>query len=242
MLNSQFPSPYLLASLLTGYPASDLEEEVKTLLPLLKQENSSESMALWQALQTLDSAFLLQLQSDYIDLFDRGHAQNPIYETEFGRNRSISKASELADLAGFYRAFGLNSEGIPEMPDHISVELEFYAFLLLKETALIESGESEGVEIVKEARALFLKEHLAGFALALPLSEGVVAHPIYRHVFNWCSKLVKDACELEGVQPDALNYFHQEQEPEEMNCSVLGGCTAQLATGRSEQLLQIERG
>ncbi len=222
---SDYPSPeFFLASLLTAYPGVDFLNELDSLLPVLAARTEPEAQSLYSHLRAFEPEALQIWQSNYIDLFDRGQAQNPIYETEYGRNRAISKSTELADLAGFYQAFGLSNEGLPEMHDHISVELEFYGYLLLKEAWLKEQGETEGVEIVAEARAKFLQGHLAAFAQALPACEGIQSHSLYLAIFTWVAELVKIECLKQEIQPDPLHYFSQEQEPEEMNCSVLGGC------------------
>jgi len=78
----------------------------------------------------------------------------------------------LADIAGFYRAFGFPyPEGGDEKPDHIATELEFVAFLLAKEARALVSQETEAVDVVQKARRAFLTDHLAtwigGLAAAL---------------------------------------------------------------------------
>lgn len=224
------PGLFFLASLLTAYPGPDFVAEREALMPVLLAQHSAACQKLVGMLQHFRPDALSQWQSDYINLFDRGQAQNPIYETEYGRNRAISKATELADLAGFYQAFGLISEGQPEMPDHISMELEFYGFLLLKQAWLEEQGDAEGIAIVSEARKKFLQSHLGAFAQALPGCEGIQNHGLYSAIFTCIAEWVQDECRMLEVMPDPLHYFSQEQEPEEMNCSVLGGCqTARTA-------------
>ena len=55
----------------------------------------------------------------------------PLYELEYGEEHSYREPQELADITGFYRAFGLQSaENVHERPDHVSLEAEFVYFLL----------------------------------------------------------------------------------------------------------------
>lgn len=68
------------------------------------------------------------------------------------------KTFQLADIAGFYRAFGFEVKG--ERPDHIVPELEFMALLLAKEAYATLSGEDAGAEVCRKARESFLSEHL----------------------------------------------------------------------------------
>lgn len=233
----QNPALFLLASLLSSCPEPiRWREEIPLLWEGKANDDSLQSgiqnevlaATLAPLLESWLSDFseerLWELHSEYIEVFDRQHVANPIYETEYGRNRSISKATELADLAGFYKAFGLESDGIPEMPDHFAVELEFYAYLLMKQQVLQDLADTEGVEIVKEARQHFLKDHLGGFAKAMAASEGTQSHPFYGPLFQWTGHLVSAACEEMQLDPEPIAYFSREQEPEGFDCATLGSC------------------
>jgi TorA maturation chaperone TorD len=92
----------------------------------------------------------------------------PPYETEYEKSSEpFYRAQQLADIAGFYRAFGLDtSSSRPERPDHISLELEFMAFLLMKKRLLTGAVcEISGfLRICDDARLSFFRDHLAGWA------------------------------------------------------------------------------
>ncbi len=103
------------------------------------------------------------IQSEYLSIFDVGRKISP-YETEYMTEKLSRKPFELADIAGFYTAFGLSvTEGMrnKEALDHISIELEFMAILAWKELCALENGQGENVEIVKDAKLKFFQEHLA---------------------------------------------------------------------------------
>jgi TorA maturation chaperone TorD len=92
----------------------------------------------------------------------------PPYETEYHpSSETFFRAQQLADIAGFYRAFGIEpASAIPERPDHISLELEFMAFLLLKQRLALTGPEQslEGADraaICTAAQQRFLRDHLA---------------------------------------------------------------------------------
>src|SRR5262245_748672 len=69
----------------------------------------------------------------------------PPNETEYSANSEpFFLAQQMADIAGFYRAFGLEpSQASPERPDHLSVELEFMAVLLMKKRLALTEPETE---------------------------------------------------------------------------------------------------
>lgn len=90
----------------------------------------------------------------------------PPYETEFAANQEpFYRAQQMADVAGFYQAFGLQiSRRRPERPDHISVELEFMGLLVTKErfAAAEQNPQSqEQAAICNQAQRDFLRDHLS---------------------------------------------------------------------------------
>lgn len=99
------------------------------------------------------------LQTIYRNTF--GATGSLCYETEYGLPHEYRMSQELADISGFYRAFGFKAGGeIHERPDHIAVELEFMHVLALKEAYALQNGVTEHVEVCREAQGKFLADHL----------------------------------------------------------------------------------
>ncbi len=94
-----------------------------------------------------------------------GHTANsvtPAYELEYGEAHSRREPQELADITGFYNAFGLKvSNKLSERGDHVSVECEFMHYLIYKEVVALEEGAEDKAEICREAGQRFLSDHLA---------------------------------------------------------------------------------
>lgn len=229
MTNSfEYPQAFLLASFLTSYPDKKFRENIALLISEDKLDDYLQNITPnhWEALKSaLDSKLesediIDDLRSEYIDTFDRGQKVTPLYETEYGRDRAMRKAAELADLSGFYRAFGFDfdEKTANDMPDHISIELEFYGLMLMKEKFLLEKENTEGVEIVRSARIKFLEDHLGRFPEAIVNREGVISHEFYSVVFNWCNDLLNKECEEWNVKVDKLSWIADEREKELMDC------------------------
>lgn len=124
---------------------------------------------------------------------------------------SNSSGTILADIAGFYNAFGfpLPVEG-DEKPDHVSSELEFVGFLYAKEAHALHAGNAEAAEVTREARLAFLRDHLAlwiaSFATAL---EETAPGSAYAAVGALAAQAVGEEVPLEAPQPPG-----KDEEPE----------------------------
>lgn len=235
VLHPLAPQPFLLGSLLVGYPDEDFAAFVYTLF----DDDQLEALAAapgadtWEALvavleRSLSHAEALDdLRSEYIDLFDRGGSANPLYHSEYGRDRAMRKTAELVDLAGFYQAFGFRFDAAsrPDMLDHLSIELEFYALMLMKEAALLAENREEGVEIVRDARLRFLREHLGSFPQAVARRPAVSESPLYGPILRWLSALVTAECRRYALTPLPLEWLAGQQADEVVECGAAGACT-----------------
>jgi len=97
-----------------------------------------------------------ELLTEYDRVFGLGAGELPPYETEFAPNREpFARAQQMADVAGFYRAFGLAVTR--DRPDALALELEFMAFLLTKERT---AGHPDHEAVCRSAQQEFLRDHL----------------------------------------------------------------------------------
>ena len=152
------------------------------------------------ALANLSERGLDDLQAAFRRTF--GMTGSLCYETEYGLPHEFRQAQELADIAGFYRAFGFDIGGeVHERPDHLASELEFMYVLALKEAYALERGLTEHAEVCADAQRNFLRDHLARwinlFAERLAQNQDDIT---YRTLAQFASDFVrKDAAER-GLQ------------------------------------------
>lgn len=110
----------------------------------------------------------------------------------------------LADLAGFYRAFGMElAEDADERPDHASVELEFLCVLTAKEAWHWQHGApEEPLQRCREAQRKFLREHagqwMPAFARRL---ERLAEEPVLRAVARCTHAFIAEECRRLQVAP-----------------------------------------
>jgi TorA maturation chaperone TorD len=96
----------------------------------------------------------------------------------------IRQGRQLADVAGFYRAFGAEADGpAAERPDHAGCELEFLSFLELRALTAAEEGDEAGAALVEEIAGQFLRDHAARWLptfFAQVRNTGAGGAPFYR--------------------------------------------------------------
>jgi DMSO reductase family type II enzyme chaperone len=150
------------------------------------------------ALAPLD---LNQLQSEYLRTI--GISGPLLYETEYGLDGSFRQSHELADINGFYSAFGYNVGGtVRERPDHLATELEFMHLLALKEWR---AAEVDQVEICLDAQRKFLEDHLGrwieGFAIRVAFEA---KDSLYSELARFTVAFVQEEAARLGARPDPL--------------------------------------
>ncbi len=105
-------------------------------------------------------------RAEYVRVFDRGAV--PPYEASHATSTpqplTGPNVQQMADVAGFYRAFGFGVR--QDRPDHLGAELEFLALVCTQEAYARLVGRGEEAQVCARAREAFLRDHLTGW---LPL-------------------------------------------------------------------------
>lgn len=151
----RYPNEELFVELRSGRWAANLAEAAKATgakreTVLAQLERVSESLP----------GRLEALQSQHNALYSSGSVC-PQQESDYVASHALQKTGVMADVAGFYRAFGLRvSRSQRELPDFLGSELEFLHAVGWKEARAMQEGNREGAAICRQAQRKFLAEHL----------------------------------------------------------------------------------
>lgn len=103
-----------------------------------------------------------RLAGTWVRWFDSGRVA--AYEGSNVPATAAGITPRLADIAGFYSAYGFAVHD--DRPDHIVAELEFMSILLIAEADASASGRVDQAEIAAETARLFLRDHLGTWVSA----------------------------------------------------------------------------
>ncbi len=143
------------------------------------------------------------LEAEYMRLF---HGSGPVSlrETAYGDGRRpAGRPVEIADVNGFYLAFGVEpSNANPDMPDHLSAEVEFLSLMLLKEAYAMARLRKPEHRLTRKAAREFVEDHLGRWvpALCARLREENAAPP-YRTLGALLAAVVAAECRRLRARP-----------------------------------------
>ncbi|HKO31492.1 MAG TPA: molecular chaperone TorD family protein [Nitrospiraceae bacterium] len=127
----------------------------------------------------------------------------PPYETLFGNDHVFAQSQVMGDIAGFYRAFGVElSKDIHERLDHLSVEFEFMHFLAYKESYSRCHDGADKTQIVLDAQKKFVKNHVGRWVpLFCRMLVKKASSGLYKHVADLMAELMDFETAFLSVTP-----------------------------------------
>jgi DMSO reductase family type II enzyme chaperone len=187
----RYPTPGTAAALAAAAPAGVLARDV---------EAAVEAVA--AAAAATDDAALAEA---HVAVF--GHvtlADCPLYETACGVTDPFQQAQGLADLAGFYRAFGVTvAPEAGERADHLAVELEFMHYLAYREAYARTHHGADAVDGLREAQSRFLEAHLARWAPVVARAVAARADGVLAAAAVTLERVLADECARWRIEPPA---------------------------------------
>lgn len=119
-----------ILSAMLAYPTREMMESVDKLVPLLKEETwlpEKEISKIGEFIEYLQSKDLLDLQEDYVSLFDRTPSLS-LHMFEHIHGESAERGQAMVDLAAMYDEIGLEIAS-NETPDYLPLFLEYLSQL-----------------------------------------------------------------------------------------------------------------
>ena len=155
--------------------------------------------------ESLRSCSLEALRREYALLFSLtvggGIAMN---EIEYVDTHGFNKTQLLADISGFYQAFGMRVAA-GERVDFVGVEMEFMHWLLTKEKHALDRNEQSNAQVCGDAARAFLKEHAGCWVPSVGqrlLQETRL--PFYRNVGQALVDFIDSECQRLEVEPAVM--------------------------------------
>lgn len=169
-----------------------------------------------------------ELQDSNVDKLVKGYRDTfgsatvamdcPPYEMYFSGSQIYQQTQELADISGFYKAFGveISRDDTTSRWDHIAVELEFLHFLTYKLAYAIENHAEKEQESCLAAKKKFLNAHIGRWIKAFANAvEKKSPAAFYREVADMTNEFIhldmknlgvdaEEIDELLGNEPDYL--------------------------------------
>lgn len=146
------------------------------------------------------------------------------YETEYGIKGIFMKTQQMADVAGFYRAFGFEvDENARERIDFIGAELELMHWLTLKEEHASAKDQPKEARICRDAAANFLDAHLGRWAPFFGEQlETSSRSPFYRELGRQLHSFIRAECRRLGVTPKEITNWEPPLPTAEPSCDFDG--------------------
>ena len=179
------------------------------------------------------------LAASYWRLF--GHTTRGLVcacETEYGPDNGFHQPQQLADISGYYLAFGLRPAVAGEArSDHIACECEFMDFLCRKQAHLRGTGgtDAETLDATERAERSFLRDHLGRFGRAFAARVAAEDRDgYYGALGRLLLAFVDEECRRAGVEAGPVDLVVRPEEIDEtpMACG---------SADQTDQLIQIQR-
>jgi DMSO reductase family type II enzyme chaperone len=195
--------------------AKAYEDPVREGWDWLCAPETAESVAAAWSLVAAGEPHELEFQAQGFDQFHDaciaafGHAARgncPLNEIEYGDIKAdpLFQPHRLADLAAFYRAFGLEvAEDADERHDHLCLELEFMCVLAAKEGyALEHHADGAQLQVCLDAQKKFLREHLGRWTPAFTRRlAAATGQGILRKLADFTRRFIELECARFGIAP-----------------------------------------
>jgi putative dimethyl sulfoxide reductase chaperone len=198
---------YQLLSLAFAYPDEEGLAELGAFITDVTEHPIATETGLLEPLGHLSAALertrTEELAGEHMRLF-AGEVACSAHESEYAFD-PFAKSRQLADVAGFYTAFGLEvAHDRRGLPDFISTELEFVSLMLRKQVYADSQGWSDRSDLTSHAIDAFLEDHLGRWAPMMSSEVSRVARDeagFYAAAGELCRHYLTSEIKRRGIRP-----------------------------------------
>jgi TorA maturation chaperone TorD len=202
----------------TGEFLTELENGVKGVLRAISSHEKERRIPISElkALPLLDHETMMDEYVRFLTL----RSTCPPYEGEYDRSEgSVFSTEEMADIAGFYRAFGMDF--VKDRADGIATELEFMHLVTMKEAEAAFKGDVEKVNLCVSVEKKFLENHLGRWVGAFYEALQSAGSSFYAPITSFLGRWIELECRSLKVTPQKVTRIRQ-RGPEEEDPVSLG--------------------
>jgi putative dimethyl sulfoxide reductase chaperone len=195
---------YELLSLAFTYPDEDSVQMLRAFLQDVAGHDIAYALDLHEDLAAIEGALkaasLQELAGEHSHLF-AGEIICSAHETEYERDAFV-KSRQLADIAGFYHAFGLKvAESRRGLPDFIATELEFMSLVIKKEAYAALHGMEEERQVSVDAQKSFIEAHVGRWLPTFCSNLSEVSAGFYVAAAALLERFIRFDTDLSGARP-----------------------------------------
>ena len=237
---------YRLLSQATVYPTDEV-------VAALSDEDLSQARAAAEVLgdafserlgvfeRELLAASTEELQNQYGRIFSHILSLDcPPCETVYTAREIFDETAQLSDIAGFFRAFGLDLVE-RERPDHITVEMELMQLLTAKEAYAQLHHGPEKARLCRVVQRKFMEDHLGRWGQQFAqLLERQAPAGYYRAVARLIDTFLEAEVGYLRAKPEVLRVSSDwRSKIDEEGCSIIGECPSAESGGQNGNLIQL---
>lgn len=221
---------YRALSRLLSYPEAQLQSEADLCVELIQTEGIVPDRivaSLKKLAKTISKGELYDIQSAYVDLFDRTRSVSlHLYEHVHGESRERGPA--MVGLVELYKSHGLEME-VSDLPDYLPVFLEFLSTIPDQKAASLIGEAAHVLEAIAKRLKKRESPYRAIFGALLSMSDKPADE-----------QAVASLLAIEDDDPNDLNALDKswEEAPVTFGPEDSGGCPMATSTNVSMQELQ----
>ncbi len=197
---------YDVLALAFSYPDDDTVAELRAGIDALREGDLmapfGDALALEALAAALEQVEPPALAATY-NLYFAGEVPCSLNETEYEAD-GFAKARRLADIAGFYHAFGLQvPDTRPAPADSLATEMEFMSHTVMRQAYAALHGWDEQRQICEDAQRAFLEDHLGRWAplFSRTLFDLVEGDGFYAAAAALCEQFITAEIQTSGADP-----------------------------------------